>query len=358
MSTFQRASRPEGAPEERTERPARTASARPESNRAIKRAAYAASNPGANRPAPGVADQHPAAPSNAKPRNRPRTVDRDPKPVAVATREGEGERLSKRVMQLKGCSRSEAEQYIECGWVMVNGVVVEDPPFRVQHQTVTMDPAASLLNMADVTLILHKPPGWLDGVEEEDDEDDEPETQRTRPAARGKGAKPRVENARSLLTPAKHFAHDTSAIRMLKRHFLHLEAEVPLETGASGLVVFTQDWRTTRKLGEDLGSMEHEIIADVAGVVDEEALQKIARALKDERNPLPHTRFSVNSTPEESGISKLRFAIKGAHPGLVAYLCERGGLQLQAMRRIRLGRVTLSDLPVGQWRYLSVHEKF
>ena len=47
-----------------------------------------------------------------------------------------------------------------------------------------------------------------------------------------------------------------------------------------------------------------------------------------------------------------------AHPGLVAYLCERGGLQLQAMRRIRLGRVTLSDLPVGQWRYLSVHEKF
>jgi 23S rRNA pseudouridine2604 synthase len=356
MSTFQRAARPEGAPEQRTERPAGNQSARPESNRALKRAAYAASNPGGNRPAPDVADNRPAASSNAKPRNRPRTVDRDPKPVTAAA--SEGERLSKRVMQLKGCSRSEAEQYIECGWVMVNGVVVEDPPFRVQEQTVTLDPAASLLNMADVTLILNKPPGWLDGVEEEDDEDDEDEKQRARPAARGKAARPRVENARSLLTPAKHFAHDTSEIRMLKRHFLHLEAEVPLETGASGLVVFTQDWRTTRKLSEDLGSMEHEIIADVAGDVDEEALQKIARALKDERNPLPHTRFSVNSTPEESGISKLRFAIKGAHPGLVAYLCERGGLQLQAMRRIRLGRVTLSDLPVGQWRYLSVHEKF
>jgi 23S rRNA pseudouridine2604 synthase len=354
MSTFQRAARPEGLPPGRTERPARNESARPESNRAIKRAAYAASNPAANRPAPGMADNRPAAPSTAKPRNRPRTVDRDPKPVAVAA--SEGERLSKRVMQLKGCSRSEAEQYIECGWVMVNGVVVEDPPFRVQQQTVTLDPAASLLNMADVTLILHKPPGWLDGVEEEDDEDDAADNQRARAPARGKGAKPRVENARSLLIPAKHYAHDSSEIRMLKRHLLHLEAEVPLETGASGLVVFTQDWRTTRKLSEDLGSMEHEIIADVAGEVDEDALQKIARALKDERNPLPHTKFSVNSSAEE--MSKLRFAIKGAHPGLVAYLCERGGLQLQAMRRIRLGRVTLSDLPVGQWRYLSVHEKF
>ncbi|RFO95902.1 RNA-binding protein [Rhodoferax lacus] len=327
MSTFQRAARPEGAPEARRERPA--------GDRPNQRPATASAGP--------------------KPRNRPRTVDRTP-PVSAPAADP-GERLSKRVMQLKGCSRSEAEQYIECGWVMVNGVVVEDPPFRVQQQTVTMDPAASLLNMADVTLILNKPSGWLDGVEEEDDDEDDAPRPASGPRGRGgKGAKPRVDNARSLLTAANHCPHDPAEIRLLKRHLLHLEAEVPLETGASGLVVFTQDWRTTRKLSEDLGSMEHEIIADVAGEVDEEALQKIARALKDERTPLPHTKFSVNSSSEE--MSKLRFAIKGAHPGLVAYLCERGGLQLLAMRRIRLGRVTLSDLPVGQWRYLSVHEKF
>ena len=47
-----------------------------------------------------------------------------------------------------------------------------------------------------------------DSDDDLDDEDDEPETQRTRPAARGKGGKARVENARTLLTPAKHFAHD------------------------------------------------------------------------------------------------------------------------------------------------------
>jgi 23S rRNA pseudouridine2604 synthase len=266
----------------------------------------------------------------------------------------EGERLSKRVMQLKGCSRSEAERYIEGGWVMVNGVVVEDPPFRVLQQTVTVSPDATLLNLGDVTLILNKPSGWLDGVDsEEDDDEDIP---RRAPPSKGRGKQAQVRNARALLTAQNHYEQDASGVRPLKRHLLHLEAEVPLETGASGLVVFTQDWRVTRKLSEDMGAMEHELIVDVQGEVQPEHLQKMHRALNDERNPLPHTKFSINSSTPET--SKLRFAIKGGHPGLVAYLCEKAGLEITAMQRIRLGRVTVSDLPVGQWRYLAAHEKF
>jgi 23S rRNA pseudouridine2604 synthase len=229
---------------------------------------------------------------------------------------------------------------------------VEDPPFRVLHQNVTIDPAATLLGMESITLVLHKPSGWMDGIEDEDDdaEDD-------RSAPKGRSSRPhKVPSARALLTSANHFAQDASGMRLLKRHLSNLDADVPLETGASGLVVFTQDWRTTRKLSEDIGSMEHEMVVDVAGEVQPEALQKIARALKDERNPLPHTKCSVNSSGPER--SKLRFAIKGAHPGLVAYLCEKAQLEILAMRRIRLGRVSLSDLPVGQWRYLAEHERF
>jgi 23S rRNA pseudouridine2604 synthase len=264
-------------------------------------------------------------------------------------------------MQLKNCSRREAELYIEGGWVLVNGVVVEDPPFRVTHQTVTLHPDATLLGTDAVTLILHKPPGWLDGVDSDDDEDDEddappPAKVRTGPARGGKPQPRTPLNCRALMTAAQHCPHDDPSIRMLKRHLSHLEADVPLETGASGLVVFTQDWRVTRKLSEDMGSMEHELVVDVRGEVQAEALQKIARLLKDERNPLPQAKVSVNSASPER--SKLRFAVKGAHPGLIAYLCERAQLDLLAIKRIRLGRVVLSDLPEGQWRYLSVHERF
>lgn len=248
--------------------------------------------------------------------------------------QSEGERLSKRVMQLRTCSRREAEQYIEGGWVQVNGVVVEDPPFRVTDQEVQIDPQATLMGFAEVTLIVNKPPGWLDGWDTDQ-----------------KSSK----NARTLLTPENRFAQDASGVRMLKRHFTQLQAGAPLETGASGLQVFSQDWRTQRKLREDMGVLEHELMAEVRGEVSEDALQRIGRALKDERGGLPPTKFSVSSSGPQR--STLRLAIKGAHPGLTAHLCELAGLELQALRRIRIGRVALGDLASGQWRYLAGYER-
>ena len=42
--------------------------------------------------------------------------------TSMGERPSEGERLSKRIMQLRDCSRREAEQYIEAGFVRVDGV--------------------------------------------------------------------------------------------------------------------------------------------------------------------------------------------------------------------------------------------
>jgi 23S rRNA pseudouridine2604 synthase len=54
----------------------------------------------------------------------------------------------------------------------------------------------------------------------------------------------------------------------------------------------------------------------------------------------------------------LRFAVKGERPGQLAFMCESVGLQVLAMKRIRVGRVPLSSLQAGQWRYLQPHERF
>jgi 23S rRNA pseudouridine2604 synthase len=243
------------------------------------------------------------------------------------------------------CSRRAAEQTIEGGWVQVDGRVVEEPQFRVLRQTISIDADATLLDSVPVTLLLHKPVDWLDGT-------DEALAALNRQARRG-GT---VKNAQTLLTPATRWPRDTSGVRVLQRHFKQLQACVPLETGASGLVVWTQDWRVLRKLSEDLTFMENELIVEVRGEVSEQALRILNRELDARGEPLPPTKVSLNSTSPDS--SKLRFAIKGAHPGLVAYRCDQAQLQLLALRRIRLGRVALSDLPVGQWRYLMPGEKF
>ena len=53
-------------------------------------------------------------------------------------------RLSKRVAELKACSRREAEQFIAGGWVKVNGQVVEEPQARVSNELVDISPDASI----------------------------------------------------------------------------------------------------------------------------------------------------------------------------------------------------------------------
>ena len=255
----------------------------------------------------------------------------------------DGERLSKRVMQLRDCSRREAEQYIEGGWVRVDGVVVEEPQHRVSTQQVSIDPEASLLNLTSATLIVCKPADWLDGRED---------TQ----ASAHKAQKSAPKNAISLLTPDHHSAHDHSGVRPLKPHFRGLQFSVPLEQGASGLLVFTQDWRTQRKLVEDMATMEHELRVDVAGEVTPDMLRPIERALKDERQRLPHTKISLSSSSPER--SKLRLAVKGSHLGLASYLCGLAGLEILGLRRLRLGRVNLGELAPGTWRYMASDERF
>ena len=271
------------------------------------------------------------------------------KPVAAPTRPDI--RLAKRVAELVPCSRREAELYIEGGWVRVDGRVIEQPQFRVLHQKVELDKNASLMAAPDVTLLLHKPPGYGDGEDDEDEQADSPQRGKA-PRAPGRPGR----SARQLLTPAAHASDDPSGVTILKRHFAHLSAPVPLEKGAGGLLVFTQDWRVERKLVEDAGVIEHEVIVEIEGEVAPDTLQRLNHGLSSDGHPLPRVKVSINSSHD--GKSKLRFAVKGSHPGLIAYLCERVNLKILSMKRIRIGRVLLTTLPIGQWRYLLPHERF
>ena len=287
---------------------------------------------------------------------------------SMGERPSEGERLSKRIMQLRDCSRREAEQYIEAGFVRVDGSVVQEPQFRVTSQNVSVDAHASLLNLLSVTLILNKPVGWTDGLEPLSlQKSDVRDVQGGRQGGRSTGhasgrqlplvrAPKGPQNVRSLLTLDHHSPHDHSGVRFMKSHLAKLEASVPLEYQASGLVPFTQDFRVQRKLMEDMAFIEQELMVDVRGEVLPDALRPIERAMRDERLRLPDFKISVGSANPER--SKLRLAVKGAQLGLAAYLCELAGLEILALRRIRLGRVSLGDLDEGAWRYLSEGERF
>ena len=252
-------------------------------------------------------------------------------------------RLAKRVAEQLHCSRSTAEQYIEGGFVSVGGQVVEAPGARVRpDQDVAVAPDASPLALTPVTLLLHKPPGYEAGL----GDGNGPQGSRTR------GAPP----AQQLLTAATRAADDASGIRLLQKHLARLQALMPLPTEASGLVVFTQDWRVERKLTEDAEVIEQEVMAEVAGDVSPEQLQRLGHGLSFNGRPLPPVKVSVSSRNDAQ--TRLRFALKGVRPGQVPFMCDSVGLRLLALKRIRIGRVALAQLPPGQWRYMLADERF
>ncbi len=235
-------------------------------------------------------------------------------------------RLAKRVAELRACSRREAEQLITGGWVKVDGIVIEEPQFRVADQIIEIDPQADPAQAEPATLLLHKPPGYQSGD----------------------GAQP----ASQLLTPTTLWHEAGGGVRPLKKHFAQLTLCVPLEHSASGLLVFTQDWRVARKLTEDAATLEHEVIVEVAGELATNGLKRLNRGIPYQgRTPAAIKVSWQNET-------RLRVALKGAQPGQIAHLCEAVGLQVLSMKRIRLGRVPLGKLPSGQWRYLREDERF
>lgn len=254
------------------------------------------------------------------------------------------ERLAKRIAAEHSLSRSAAEQYIEGGFVTVDGKLVEVPGARVgPDQRVELAPDASPFGLEPVTLLLHKPCGFEAGLGAA-----QQQAAHQSHSSRSQGESP----ALTLLTPQTHMEDDVSDIRVLARHFRQLECFTPLPTPASGLVVYTQDKRIARKLQEDIESLEQECVVEVAGQIADHGLKKLCQGLSFNGRPLPPIKVSWQSE------TKLRFALKGIRPGQIPAMCEAVGLRVMAIKRIRIGRVPLSKVPEGQWRYLQAWEKF
>lgn len=231
-------------------------------------------------------------------------------------------RLSKAVAALAGCSRREAEHYITEGWVRVDGQVVVEPQARVAGERVEIDPKARLQPVVPATFLLHKPAGV------------------DTPAAQ------------ALLGADGRWTGDPSGIVRTRSHAAGLVALLALPAPASGLAVFSQDARVIRKLQEDAPLIEQELVVDVEGSIAPGGLQRLRGGLVFEGRPLPPAGVSWQSE------KRLRFAVKDIRPEVVPWMCRQVRLDVTALRRIRIGRVSMAGLPAGQWRYLAAGERF
>ena len=159
------------------------------------------------------------------------------------------------------------------------------------------------------------------------------------------------ETARASMNMGNLSEAHREGVRPLHGHFARLSCLAPLERGASGLQVFTQDRRVTRKIDADLRRMEQEYIIEVRGETTPQALnawRAVRRAMTGTAQG--QGQLAERDPPAPGG--------ENPQPGQIGELCAYLRLEVLGMRRIRLGGVSMGKLPVGQWRYLAATERF
>jgi len=248
------------------------------------------------------------------------------------------QRLNKRMAELGLCSRREADLWISQGWVKVNGQPAEMGVKVIPSDRIEVDRKAEGHQATQVTILLHKPMGYVSGQAED-------------------GHEPAV----MLINPRTHWREDPSPNRFSPPQLRGLAPAGRLDIDSVGLLVLTQDGRVARQLiGEDSG-MEKEYLVRVSygpvatnsqAAFPRELLDKLRHGLSLDGQRLKPARVDWQNTEQ------LRFVLTEGKKRQIRRMCEQVGLKVVGLKRIRIGRVVLGNLPVGQWRYLGPGEKF
>lgn len=239
-----------------------------------------------------------------------------------------GERISKLMAQRGMCSRREADAYIEQGLVYVNGEKVTQLGTRAAPDAkIELASRAQNRQAQRATILLHKPVGYVSGQAED-------------------GYQPAIV----LVKPENQMMGDFQRFR--PQHLKGLAPAGRLDIDSTGLLVLTQDGRVARQLIGEHSEIEKEYLVRVAGRLDERGLALLNHGLSLDGRPLKRARVRWQNQDQ------LQFILEEGRKRQIRRMCELVGLRVTALKRVRIGKVKLGDLPAGQWRYLRPGEKF
>jgi len=289
-----------------------------------------------------------ARPVSASPPQRPAASHRAVPPPAAkkaATPEG-AVRLNKRMAELGLCSRREADTWIARGWVRVNGeTAVMGQPVPADAR-IEIAPQARHQQGEQVTILLHKPVGYVSGQPEDGH-----------------------EAAATLIGASTQWRGDGGQRRFAPEHTRGLAPAGRLDIDSTGLLVLTQDGRVARTLIGEHSGVDKEYLVRVhfaphgpqgAGVVT----RNVQAVLPPSQLALLRHGLSLDGKPlrpaqvEWQNPEQLRFVLTEGKKRQIRRMCEQVGLHVVGLKRIRIGRVLMGNLPVRQWRYLGDGERF
>lgn len=249
-----------------------------------------------------------------------------------------GVRLNKRMAELGLCSRREADDWIERGWVRVDGRPAVLGQAVSPQARIEVLPQAAQRQGEQVTVLINKPVGYVSGQAED-------------------GHAP----AASLIQPRNRWRECPGRQRWSPEQLKGLAPAGRLDIDSIGLLVLTQDGRVARTLiGEDSDVDKEylvrvrfgEHVQDVQSAFPADRLALLRHGLSLDGHALKPAQVSWQNAEQ------LRFVLREGRKRQIRRMCEQVGLEVTGLKRIRIGRIALGNLPLGQWRYLAPHERF
>jgi 23S rRNA pseudouridine2604 synthase len=234
-------------------------------------------------------------------------------------------------------SRREADEWIASGWVIVDGQVAELGQ-RVQPDArIEIDPRAHEEQAQRVTILLHKPIGYVSGQAEDG-----------------------YEPASVLIQRDTHWKDDPADTKFAIGHARGLAPAGRLDIDSTGLLVLTQDGRIAKLLiGED-SDIEKEYLVRVELDGEGSPMERFPAedlALLNHGLELDGVQLKPAKVSWQNE-DQLRFVLREGRKRQIRRMCELVGLKVVGLKRVRIGRIPLGKLPPGEWRYLAPWEKF
>lgn len=252
---------------------------------------------------------------------------------AVAVTRGlakESPRLAKLVSELAACSRRQADEWIENGWVSVDGEVVARLGARVNPQATIRIKDAAIRHHSESVTVLYNKPHAAGPVPQEDDR----------------------SGVAQLIRPDNHWTEDSSRRRFQSSHLRRLAPAGRLDADEAGMLVFTHEGSVARRVTGGDAKLEKEYHVRIEGKLPADALERLRYGLSLDGVKLRPAQVSW------LGTQLLRFVLHESRKQQIQRMCELVGTKAATIKRVRIGSVSLGQLPSGQWRYLRPDERF
>jgi len=237
----------------------------------------------------------------------------------------EPQRVNKWLAQSGVCSRREAETLIAEGLVSIDGEPVADPGRKIlPGQTLVLADKAQSKLEGRLSVLLHKPRGIVSA---------HPEPGQT-PAVR-------LLTRDRLWDPPAPIPGPDSKLAPVGR----------LDMDSRGLLVLSEDGVLAKALIGPASTLEKEYRVFVMGEITESKLDLLRHGLElDDRRLKP---AEVDLIADQ----RLRFVLHEGRNRQIRRMCELVELKVVDLFRVRVGPLTLGDMPEGRWRPLTAGER-